>query len=129
MAVSDVSLPAEARLSGSKVFHAVQTEGRRYGGRALAIRARRNGLALTRLGLAVRRGKDGAVGRNRIKRRLREAFRLVRPDLPAGLDIVCSPTRRTAAAPLAELGQELVRLCAKAHGDGALAAAPAPEAP
>lgn len=124
--MSEHSLPAEARLSGSKAFQAVHHDGRRYGGRALALRARRNGLPLTRLGLAVRRGKDGAVGRNRTKRRLREAFRIIRPELPAGLDVVCSPTRQTDAAQLADLCTELLRLCRKAHGDDKLA--PAPEA-
>ncbi|MHC5020758.1 MAG: ribonuclease P protein component, partial [Planctomycetota bacterium] len=70
-----------------------------------------------------------AVGRNRTKRRLREAFRITRPELPAGLDIVCSPTRQTGAVTLAELCTELLRLCRKADGDPKLRApAPAPTA-
>lgn len=118
----ELSLPPECRLSGSKAFRTVHAEGRRYGGRSLAVKIRRNGTALTRLGMAVRRGKDGAVGRNRVKRRLREAFRIMRPELPAGLDVVCMPTRTTGSVKLAELCQELVRLCRKAAGDPKLAA-------
>jgi len=123
--VSELSLPAEYRLSGSKAFQAVHAEGRRYGGRYLAVKVRRNGTALTRIGLAVRRGKDGAVGRNRIKRRLREAFRIMRSELPEGLDVVCMPTRQTGTVQLAALCTELQRLCQKAAGDPKLGPAPA----
>jgi len=50
-----------------------------------------NELAVTRLGLSVGRKHGGAVRRNRIKRLLREAFRLERPTLPIGLDLVVVP--------------------------------------
>lgn len=42
----------------------------------------------SRLGLSVSRRVGNAVVRNRWKRRLRDVFRRLRPQLPAGLDLV-----------------------------------------
>ena len=42
----------------------------------------------TRLGLSVSRKVGNAVVRNRVKRRLRDAFRRLQHDLPAGYDLV-----------------------------------------
>ena len=51
-----------------------------------------NGLDHPRLGISVSRKKvRQAVGRNRVKRLLREAFRLAKAELPAGLDLVIVP--------------------------------------
>jgi ribonuclease P protein component len=50
-----------------------------------------NDLPYPRLGLSVSRKFGGAVQRNRWKRLLREAFRLCRPGLPKGIDMVAIP--------------------------------------
>lgn len=47
-----------------------------------------------RLGISVGKSVGGAVVRNRMKRLLREAFRLCRLDLPAGYDYVLMYSRR-----------------------------------
>lgn len=48
-------------------------------------------MGYTRLGLSVsKRVAGGGVMRNRIRRRLRDAFRRARPDLPAGFDLIVS---------------------------------------
>ena len=68
-----------------------------------------NGLEHSRFGLIVGRKHGGAVRRNRIKRVLREGFRLSRCDLPNGLDIACAP-RVGAKIELDKAIESLVRL-------------------
>jgi ribonuclease P protein component len=50
-----------------------------------------NDLAYSRLGLSVSRKVGGAVVRNRFRRLYREAFRLTRDSIPAGLDLILIP--------------------------------------
>jgi len=62
-----------------------------------------------RLGLAVsRKVSPTAVGRNRIKRQVRESFRTRQASLP-GIDIVVMARREAAGAPSAQLRRSLER--------------------
>jgi ribonuclease P protein component len=47
--------------------------------------------AASRLGVAVAKRHGNSVQRNRIKRLCREAFRLMRPELPPGWDVMLIP--------------------------------------
>jgi ribonuclease P protein component len=67
------------------------------------------------LGLTVPKAIGGSVVRNRIKRRLREAFRLHRADLDPKWDIVINPRRTALAAPFADLEQALGKVIAKCN--------------
>jgi len=72
-----------------------------------------NGLPHLRVGLSVS-GKVGpAVYRNRLRRLYREAFRLTRHEMPAGLDLVLVP-RRPDEPTLEELKKGLPRLVRQA---------------
>lgn len=72
-----------------------------------------NGLALTRLGITVTRKIASAVGRNRVKRLLREVFRRSGTVLPAGLDLVVVARRGAPELGLDQVTQEWQQLLAR----------------
>ena len=78
------------RLSRSRDFDAVYRHGRSVATRFLVLHwfPREDAEGEPRLGLSVPRATGNAVTRNRIKRQLREAWRSLLPDVPAGQDFV-----------------------------------------
>ncbi len=87
---SRFTFPRSRRLSGQRVFAAVYGARVRKHAGPLVVYGRPNELGFTRLGLSVSRRVGIAVRRNRIKRLLREAFRLNQHDWPRGYDLVVS---------------------------------------
>lgn len=87
-------------------FKRVYDGGAKAGDDRLLVFALRNDDRVTRVGLSVSKKHGSAVKRNRIKRLLREAFRLGQHDLPAGLDLVLVP-RPDAGATLDEFQRSL----------------------
>jgi ribonuclease P protein component len=73
----------------------------------LAVSAVPNGLEHSRLGLAIGRRVGPAVERNRLKRLIREAFRLEQRVLPRGFDFVVT-VRSAAEATLPACREALV---------------------
>ncbi len=74
---------------------------------------RKEGRGGARLGLTAPRALGPAVVRNRIKRRLREAFRLHRGEFGTGWDIVVNPRRAAIDAPFAEIEQAMRKVIEK----------------
>ena len=97
------------RLRTPAEYERVYAAGQRRGDRHLLIFAEINGLETARCGISVSRRHGNAVKRMRLKRLLREAFRLAQHDLPQGFDFVLIP-RQGSGAGLAEYGDSFVRL-------------------
>lgn len=84
----DLRLPRRMRLSGARQFLAVlRSKVFRHAG-PLVVYITPNRLDYNRLGLTVSRRVGKAAQRNRIKRLVREAFRLHQHDLPKPYDVV-----------------------------------------
>ncbi|HHT9124323.1 MAG TPA: ribonuclease P protein component [Candidatus Brocadiia bacterium] len=83
--------PKSERLLKRKEFQSVFDEGRTFRNNELLVYALPNGMNKSRLGLVVGKKVGNAVRRNRVKRILREAFRLNKGLLGVGVDLVLIP--------------------------------------
>ncbi len=108
MNLSPFSFPRGLRVIRRADFGQAVRHGPRAVDQIITVWGRRNELPHARLGLIVGRKHGGAPQRNRIKRVLREAFRLSQHDLPAGLDLICAP-RRGAEITLADSRKSLMK--------------------
>ena len=79
----------------------------------MVLYCRKNRLGRNRLGLVSSKKLGHAVVRNRCRRRLREVYRLEKPQLKTGYDIILVARSRTATAPWLELQKQFRRLCRK----------------
>jgi ribonuclease P protein component len=103
--------PRSQRLVLKKDYDRVFSEGRSAADENLVVYVLPTELGHPRLGMAVGKGIGGAAVRNRVKRLIREAFRLNRDKLPESADIV-AVARRNVRPELAAITQSLVSLAA-----------------
>ena len=100
-------------LKENHEFRRLYHRGTSSAGRHLVLYCRKNRLCRNRLGLVSSKKLGHAVVRNRCRRRLREVYRLEKPQLKTGYDIILVARSRTATAPWPELQKQFRRLCRK----------------
>ena len=104
--------PKSAKLLKHSDFqHVYKTGKRHFSGLLTAFYIVRDKPEVTgpRIGITVSRALGGAVVRNRIKRRMREAIRLHLPELTATVDVVFNPKKSVFDAEFASIDQEVKR--------------------
>jgi len=102
--------PRGARLLRHADFERVYKQGRRHFSAHMTVfYLRRSEGAGLRVGFTVSKMLGGAVQRNRMKRRLREAVRLEAAWNSAAVDVVINPKKSVATADFAALRTEISR--------------------
>ena len=101
--------PRVARLLRHADFERVYEQGQRHFARHMTFFFLPGSGGGARVGFTVGRMLGGAVERNRIKRRLREAVRRERERLGAGIDVVINPKKSALRAEFAEITQDVGR--------------------
>lgn len=104
---------SQERLSGKGAYDRVFSKGRAFRTRHLTALAAPTDAGVSRLGLSVGRKVGNATRRNRIKRVLREAYRLNKGLLGVDCDIVLIPRRGWRSVHLSVAEPELQHILRK----------------
>lgn len=108
-------LPAPERLRRNTEFQRLYRQGTSYSEGILVLHLLRLPDADVRqAGFSVSKKLGGAVVRNRVKRRLREAYRQVLPLLPRGYQLVLTARRGAADADYEKLSRAVRSALARA---------------
>jgi ribonuclease P protein component len=112
-ATLSLRLPPERRMRRPAEFKRAYAAGKRLGNEFFTVNAQANGLGCARLGMSIAaRILRRAVDRNRVRRQIRESFRVHQLGLPA-IDIVIGARVGVLAADNAQLRAALEKLWLK----------------
>lgn len=111
------SFSKQERLTKNKEFRCIFREGKSFSNHNLVIyiyqRSPEEGRQ-ARLGLVLNRKLGKAVKRNKLKRRLREFFRLHKHLFKPGLDIIFLPRNQAINCDYQELKESILSICKRA---------------
>ena len=110
---SDIRLNVKCTLKKNSDFRRLYSKGKSAVNPYMVIYCRRNRSELNRLGYTVSTKLGHAVVRNRVRRRLREIYRLNAPRLKTGWDIVIVARVRCVGAKYQKLDAAFLKACAE----------------
>ncbi|MCX5869918.1 MAG: ribonuclease P protein component [Deltaproteobacteria bacterium] len=94
-------------------FEQVYKQGKRLHGKGFTLIVLHNNLGQSRIGISVHRQIKGAVKRNRIKRIIRESFRLHRELYPECADIIFAIRPGVDFSSTADINQAVAAVCGR----------------
>ena len=100
-------------LKKNSDFRRLYSKGKSAVNPYMVVYCRRNRLSENRLGYTVSTKLGHAVVRNRVRRRLREIYRLNAPCLKSGYDIVIVARSRCVGAKYSDMNEAFIRACDK----------------
>ena len=100
-------------LKKNHEFKRLYNKGKSAASQCLVVYCRRNGTTENRLGITVSTKIGGAVQRNRVRRRLKEIYRLHEEQLTSGHDVVIVARVRSRFAGFQELESSVLSLFGK----------------
>lgn len=100
-------------LKNNYDFRRLYAKGKNAATPALAVYCRKNNRGINRLGITVSAKIAKAVGRNRIRRRLREIYRLNEDRFEKGFDLVVVARTKSRFVSYGELEQALLNACSR----------------
>jgi ribonuclease P protein component len=118
MSAGDQSFPESARLTKRSQYLSLQRDGQRLVSPHFVFLWKQNRLSYSRLGITVTKRITSAVGRNRLKRLVREAYRLTSTSMNAisnGVDLVVIAKRGAPTLRYSQVSQELRKALNQIH--------------
>ena len=100
-------------MKENSLFRRLYARGKSAANSYLVLYCRKNGGTENRIGYTVSKKLGHAVVRNRVRRRLREIYRLHEAEFLPGRDIVVVARSRTVGAPYAKLERAFLSLSEK----------------
>lgn len=96
-------------------FVRIYKKGRFFAGRYLVIYTMKNPFSANRLGITVNKKVGKSVKRNRVKRLIRESYRMYEEFVPEGLDIIFVARNVQSEFGYDEIHREMKFLLKKVH--------------
>ena len=107
------SFTKEERILKRTDFNNLKIRGKKHHTKNFTIIIKPNGRDTTRLGITVSKRIGKSVTRNRIKRLIREFFRLHKHKIPKGYDVLIVATKKNDTLNLASVEEQVGDLLVK----------------
>lgn len=109
----DFSVKKTLSITRNSLFHRLYVKGKSFAGQHIVVYFSKTKTEKNRLGITVSTKIGNAVIRNRVRRRIKEAYRLLEDNVAPGYNIVIVARSNAKDAPMPEIKNSLEKLLKK----------------